>query len=204
MRIFKVLIMDLGENDFQFPIILSLHQYFNKWPQSKANDVTTPNSNGEILPVYLHNQLLIILSNSNKKSLSNSNKKYLASPHVGNCYLKSWFLSWSRQQSSLPACAHRYKNVLICSAGWNWRLWSTLKSDFTIIKVKIKLKDKWSVLKTLSIIPLGQAVSMVTEQFYILFNGLLQGRKRNDPDHSLVNSSLQPTHLRGLLTLHHG
>lgn len=98
---------------------------------------------------------------------------------------------------SLPACAHRYKNVLIFSAGWNWRLWSTLKSDFTIIKVKIKLKDKWSVLKTLSIIPLGQAVSMVTEQFYILFNGLLQGRKRNDPDHSLVNFSLQPTAFKG-------
>lgn len=81
--------MEFGEYDFQFPIILSLHQYSNKWPQRKASwapdDVTTPNSNGEVLPVYLHNQLLIILSNSNKK--------YLVSHHVGNCYLNSWFLS---------------------------------------------------------------------------------------------------------------
>lgn len=66
---------------------------------------------------------------------------------------------------SLPACLHKSKNVLIFSAGWNWRLWSTLESDFAIIKVKIKLKDRWAVLKTLSIIPLGQAVSTVMEQF---------------------------------------
>lgn len=90
--------MEFGEHDFQFPIILSLHQYSNKWPQSKANDVTTPNSNGEILPVYLNNQLLIILSNSNKK--------YLASHHVGNCYLNSWFLSGSRQQSEVFQLVH--------------------------------------------------------------------------------------------------
>lgn len=92
---------------------------------------------------------------------------------------------------SLQACSHGYKNVLIYSAGWNWRLWSTLKSDFTTIKVKIKLKDKWSVLKTLSIIPLGQAVFTMTEQFYF-FNGLLQGWKRNGSNHSLVKVSLQP------------
>lgn len=92
---------------------------------------------------------------------------------------------------SLQACPHKYKNVLIYSAGRNWRLWSTLKSDFTIIKEKIKLRDKWSVLKTLSIIPLGQAVSTMTEQFYF-FNGLLQGWKRNGSNHSLVNVSPQP------------
>lgn len=95
---------------------------------------------------------------------------------------------------SLQACPHKYKNVLIFSAVWNWKLWSTLKSHYTIIKVKIKLKDKWSVLKALSIISLGQAVSTVdrTVLFYFIFNGLLQGRKRNDSDHSLVNFSFQP------------
>lgn len=122
------------------------------------DDVTDPNSNGETLSVSLHNQLMSILSNNNKK--------FLSSHHVGNCYLKACFLSRSRQQSEVFSRPHKYKNVLIFSAGWNWRLWSTLKSDLTIIKVKIKLKDKWSVLNTLSIIPLGQAVSTVTEQFY--------------------------------------
>lgn len=81
--------MEFGEHDFQFPIILSLHQYSNKGLKVKPfwvpHDVTTPNSSGEVLPVNLHNQLLIILSNSNKK--------YLVSHHVGNCYLNSWFLS---------------------------------------------------------------------------------------------------------------
>lgn len=67
-------------------------------PFSAPHDVTTPNSNGEVLPVNLHNQLLIILSNSNKK--------YLVSHHVGNCYLNSWFLSWSRQQSEVFQLVH--------------------------------------------------------------------------------------------------
>lgn len=126
---------------------------------------------------------------------------------MGNWYLKALFSSGLRLQSKVFGHVHTNTNVLIFSAGWNWRLWSTLKSDFTIIKVKMKLKDKLSVLKTLSIISLWQAVSTMTEQFHF-FNGLLQGRKRNDSDHSLVNFSLQPkafkgnTHISPRLTLY--
>ena len=107
------------------------------------------------------------------------------------------------QQSEIFSLVHTNTNVLISSADWNCSLWSTFKSDFTIIKVKMKLQDKWCVLKILSIIPLGQAVSPMTEQFHF-FSGLLQGRKRNDSDHSLVNFSLQPKAFRGDIHISHG
>lgn len=50
-------------------------------------------------------------------------------------------------------------------------------------------------MQTLSITPLGQAVSQ--DRALPFFNGLLQGRKRKDADHSLVNFSLQPKASKG-------
>lgn len=104
---------------------------------------------------------------------------------------------------SLPVCPDKYKNVLIFPAGWHRRLWSTLKSDFTIIKVKIKSKDKCSVLRTLSIIPLGLAVSTATEQLYFFLTACSRvGRAMIQILHMLT-VPFNPQHLRVIPTLHH-